>query len=91
MGLGLWLFPSLKVFGRFLRCRLSGLVSALCFFYGRCRSCIFFVSGLSRKGDFMDVATSLILRGFVAGCGCGCVALALMVAWSAFAKGVNSI
>lgn len=38
-----------------------------------------------------DVATSLIIRGFVAGCGCGCVALALMVAWSAFAKGVNSI
>ena len=38
-----------------------------------------------------DVATSLILRGFVSGCGCGCVALALMVAWSAFAKGVNSI
>ena len=38
-----------------------------------------------------DVATSLILRGFVAGCGCGCVALALMVAWSAFAKSVNSI
>lgn len=39
----------------------------------------------------MDAASSLILRGFVAGCGCGCVALALMVAWSAFAKGVNSI
>ena len=34
-----------------------------------------------------DVATSLIIRGFVSGCGCGCVALALMVAWSAFAKG----
>lgn len=38
-----------------------------------------------------DVATNLIIRGFVAGCGCGCVALALMVAWSAFAKVSNSI
>ena len=39
----------------------------------------------------MDAASFLIVRGFVAGCGCGCVALALMVAWSAFAKSVNSI
>lgn len=48
-------------------------------------------AGFQGRVIFMDVATSLILRGFVAGCGCGCVALALMVAWSAFAKGVNSI
>ena len=38
-----------------------------------------------------ETATGLILRGFVAGCASGCVALALMTAWSAFAKGVNSI
>lgn len=50
------------------------------------------VSNAFKRGSLsMDVATSLILRGFVAGCGCGCVALAIMVAWSAFAKTVNSI